>query len=468
MTNSDFIPKYSVKDKLIWGIASFGTSLIAGVYGALLQYFFQVYLSLDAIWIGLAAGLYAIWNALNDPLFGILSDKTKSKKGRRIPYMRFTAPFLALTFILIWFVPVTADDPTIFWWMLITMLLYDTTYTIIGLVYSALLPEITEIDQERGEFNKYASLFFLLGLILGFLLPDMLRPKVGQTSLFPLYVGIIVIGITGGICVLITTFRFKERPEFTVVDKPLPFMASLKYTFKSKSFLVLTFANFMSIFLEQVLISSIFYMADYVLQVPTILLLIFIFLGLIVGVVFANKLASKYGVVQANQLLLITGGVALVLLPFVPDLLIYPCLFVGGLGIAGPLALTNVLYAQVADEDETKSGVRREATFFGVNAMLTKPAQSLSLALSPFLLQLSGFLTPERGEAIILNQPTSAIFMIKVIIGLVPGIAMLIGALILMLYPLKAERLKEIQQKVLVMHGEKHAKLLEKLKTKAN
>jgi GPH family glycoside/pentoside/hexuronide:cation symporter len=66
------------------------------------------------------------------------------KKGRRIPFMRYTAPFLALFFIIVWFAPAGSDKIAIFWWMLITTLLYDTAYTIVFLIYSALLPEITE------------------------------------------------------------------------------------------------------------------------------------------------------------------------------------------------------------------------------------------------------------------------------------------------------------------------------------
>jgi len=464
MSEKSIIPTYSRNDKLIWSLASFGGSLISGVYGALLLYFYQVYLGLDAFFIVIAAILYAIWNAINDPLFGYISDsKSFGKRGRRIPYMRFTAPFLALTFIIIWFVPINWGDFYIFWWMLITMLLYDTCYTIIFLVYSALLPEITEDDRERGEFQKYSSLFFLIGTILGFLIPDFLRPKVGQTSLTPLYIGMVIIGVFGAICILITTYRFKERPEFTQIDKPLGLVDSLKYTFKNRSFLILTSANFMSIFMQSMLVGLMFYLADYVLQVSTMYLLVALFVGLLIGVIFANIFAGKFGVVKANQILLVIASIPLILLPFLPVSFIYISLLFAGFGLSGPLVLTNVLFAQVADEDETKSGVRREASFFGINAFITKPAQSLALALAPVLLQLSGFLTPDAGGQIILDQPESAVFMIKIVIGLLPGVAILLGAIILIWYPLKGEYLKEVQEKVLKMHVEKHAKLVEKL-----
>lgn len=462
MSEKSIIPTYTIADKLIWSLASFGGAIISGIYAALLLYFYQVYLGLGAFFIALAAGIYAIWNAINDPLFGYISDSKSSKKlGRRIPYMRYTAPLLGIGFILVWFVPLTLDNFSIFLWMLITMLIYDTAYTIIFLVYSALLPELTESDMERGEFQKYAGLFYLLGVIIGFVVPELLRPKAGQVSLLPLYIGVIAVGVIGTIFIIIPTYRFKERPEFTQVDEPLGLVDSFKYTFKSKSFLIVACANFMSIFMQSVLLGLMFYLGDYVLRVSTLYLVLALFVGLIIGTLIANMLAGKLGVVKANQTLLIISACFLIAVPFIPNPLIYICLFFAGFGISGPLVLTNVLFAQIVDEDETKSGVRREASFFGVNAFITKPAQSLAIALAAILLQMSGFL-PARGGEIVVDQPESAIFMIKIIVGFLPGVALLIGALILHWYPLKGDYLIEVQEKVLKMHKEKHAKLMEK------
>ncbi len=438
MAESKIMRKFSRKEKIFWASAALGGAIISNIYGATLQYFYHVYMNLGASWIALSAIMYAVWNAVNDPLFGFWSDRSRSKKGRRIPFMRYSAPFLGLTFILVWLVPIGFDQIGIFIWMLVTMALYDTFYTIIFLVYSALLPEITEDENERGSLQTYASLLSLVGMILGFVLPEILRPHVGQTDLFPFYIGMMIIGIVGAILILITTYKFKERPEFTQVDIPLGLKDSLKYTFKSKSFRILVSANFMSIFMQQLLLSHIFYLADYVMQVSSIFLYLCIIIGLIVGTFVANIFAGKLGVVKANQLLLIIGSIPLMLIFFVDGVIIYLFLIVAGFGLSGPLVLTNVLFAQVCDEDEIRTGVRREAAFFGVNALITKPAQSLSLIIGPSLLTIAGFLTSATGE-IILPQPTSALLVIKALIGLIPGIVVLIGAIILILYPLKGE-----------------------------
>lgn len=452
--------KLSLKYKVFWGVAALGTSLISGIYGAMLPIFYQDYLGLSAKWIGIAATIYAIWNAINDPLFGFVTDNTRSKLGRRIPYMRFTAPFLALTFVLVWFAPLDAGDTAQFVWMLVTMLLYDTAYTIIGLVYSALLPEVSESDAERNGLQISSSLFAMLGMILGFLIPDMVRPQSGATSLLPFRLAMIGVAVVGMALILFTTFKVKERKEFTAVDKPLSLIDSIKYTFTSKSFLVLVAGNFMSILTSSLVTGSMFYLADYVMQKPTIILLVALFVPILIMIPTTSVLRKRFGVLRTQQLLLIIAGVGLIALPFVPQALIWVSLVMAGIGLAGPQVLTNVLFAQVADEDELRSGVRREGAFFGVNALITKPAQSVALWLVAFILEQTAFVTREaNGGAIFLDQPASAVFGIKSFIGLVPGVALLLGAVILHFYPLQGEYLKKVQTDVLNLHAEKEAKL---------
>jgi len=453
--------KLSLGYKTIWGIAALGTSLISGIYGALLPIFYQDYLGLAAKWIATASVIYAIWNAINDPLFGYITDSSRLKGGRRIPFMRYTAPFLGLTFILVWLAPQKAGDPVLFGWMLGTMLLYDTCYTIIGLVYSALLPEVTESDAERNGLQISSSLFGLLGTLLGFIIPDFFRPKGDVSpSFLPLQMSMVIVAVVCVILIIITTLRVKERPEFTKVDKPIPLGQALKFTFTSKSFLILAAQNFMSILMQALVLGMLFYLADYVLQMNTMIVLACVFIPLIIGVPVTSLIRRKLGVVGAQQLLLVIAGVGLILIAFVPGPLALVCLAAAGFGLSGPQTLTNVLFAQVADEDELRSGVRREGAFFGVNALITKPAQSIALSLIAFILESTKFVTraANNGE-LFLDQPAAAIFGIKALIGLIPGIAMIIGAILLIWYPLRGAHLEEVQAKVLNLHEEKHQKL---------
>lgn len=456
--------KLSFNYRFYWGLASLGISLISGIYGGLLTIFYQDYLGLSARWIGIAATIYAIWNAVNDPLFGYITDNTRSKHGRRIPYMRFTAPFLALTFILVWFAPPQAGQQALFWWMLITMLLYDTCFTIIGLVYSALLPEVAESDMQRNQLQISSTLFAMLGTVVGYVIPDFVRPKTGDASLVPLYIAVVVVGIVGMLLIVITTFKVKERREFTEVDKPIPLWDAIKFTFTSKSFLILVAEIFMATLELSLIMGSLYYMADYVLQWPAIQLLAFLVVPMIIVIPLTSVFRKWFGVVGAVQFLLVIAGVGMVAIAFVPDGLIPVCIALAGFGLGGRQTLANVLFAQVADEDELRSGVRREGAFFGVSAMITKPAQSIAIWVTPFILERTNFVSraSNLGE-IYLNQPAEAVMGIKIFTGVIPGIACLLGALILIWYPLRGEKWQEVQRKVSALHQEKKRKLEEQV-----
>ncbi|MFX0047163.1 MAG: MFS transporter [Candidatus Hermodarchaeota archaeon] len=455
-------PKFSIKYRVYWGLASLGGAIISGTYASLLTIFYTDYMGLVgpfAYLIGIMSVVYAIWNMVNDPLFGFYSDKSKLKKGRRIPFMKYTAPFLGLFFIVVWFAPAGPDKIAIFWWMLITTLLYDTGYTIVFLIYSALLPEITESEEERNKLSVFASFFSLLGTIIGFLIPDFFRSEQG---LFPLQIAMVSIGIVGTLLILFTTFKFKERPEFTKVDKPLKIGSALKFTLKNKAFLVLVIGNFMSIFIQQMILGGMFFLADYVVQGSTILLLVAIFIPLIVGVWFTPKLIKKFGVVRTDQILLAIGATGLLLITFLPPSFMYVSLALAGIGLVGPLVLTNVMFAQICDEDELRTGVRREAAFFGMNAFITKPAQSVAIALPSLLLTLAHFVPRDAlGNIQPQTHPAEVDFAIRVFMGLIPAIALYLEVLILQLYPLKGEYLREVQEKILVLHQEKSLKLHE-------
>jgi len=320
---------------------------------------------------------------------------------------------------------------------------------------------VSESDSERNGLQISASLFGLLGMILGFLIPDFFRPKAGAALDFlPLQISMIVVAVVSMLLILATTLKVKERPEFTKVDKPIPLGKALKFTFTSKSFLVLVAQNFMSILMQALILGMLFYLADYVLKMSTMLILLAVFVPLIIGVPVTALLRRRLGVVGAQQLLLVIAGVGLCLVMVLPGPWMLAGLVLAGFGLSGPQTLTNVLFAQVADEDELRSGVRREGAFFGVNALLTKPAQSIALALIPFVLEATQFVTRDANNGeIFLNQPGSAIFGIKVLLGLIPGIAMLIGALILRWFPLRGAYLEKVKTELLELHAKKHAQL---------
>jgi glycoside/pentoside/hexuronide:cation symporter, GPH family len=157
---------------------------------------------------------------------------------------------------------------------------------------------------------------------------------------------------------------------------------------------------------------------------------------------------------------MLLGGMGLVSLGFMPVQLIFISLVMTGLGLSGQQSITYNILALVIDDDEVRTGNRREGAFYGANALITKPAQSLALFLTAFILEQSGFITRAMNFGrIFLDQSPSALFGIRSIVGLIPGLGMLIGVVILFFFPLQGERLMALKQKIMEMHADKEERL---------
>lgn len=448
--------------RLYYGLSMLGLSTLSGVFASLLTMFYQDYFGISAKWITIAFVIYAVWNAVNDPIFGQLTDSTRSKHGRRIPFMRYTAPIFALTFIVVWLVPEKSSDIVKFIWMLVSMILYDSCFTIIGLVHSALMPEMTESLEERSKLQVSSSLFGLLGTLLGFVIPDLVRPKAGSadTSLWPLRLAMIGLAVVCALLIYIATYKIKERPEFSQVDKPIPLKEALKATLTNKNFIIFDIANFMAVFMFSICMGAIFYVSDYVTKSSSLYLLAALFIPLAISVPLTKYALRRFESVGTFQFYMLICGVGLILTAFLPSTWIYLGMAIVGFGYAGILVGLNLSLGTIIDEDELRTGVRREGSYFGANALITKPAESIAAPLTAAVLAASGFITRESNAGqIFLNQPEGAIWGIRMIVGLIPGIAMLLGAAILFFFPLKGQKLKDMKARVLALHAEKEAQL---------
>ena len=119
----------------IWiSLADASVAILQGLVAAgALTYYFVNIRGLSTGYTGIVWLLFGIWNAVNDPLFGYISDRTKSKLGRRIPYIRYGTPIFILAFALFWLdVPGVNSQVGLFLQMLLVLFVFDTLYTAIA------------------------------------------------------------------------------------------------------------------------------------------------------------------------------------------------------------------------------------------------------------------------------------------------------------------------------------------------
>jgi len=186
--------KISFKTKLNYGIGSLGINLSSGIFMAWTQNYYIKMVGINPLLWGLAWVVYLFWNAINDPIFGVISDNTRSRFGRRIPFMMVCTPLLSISFALMFFAPENSTQTIYFVWLLFTLIFYDTCFTIVGLCFGALMSELTIEPTQRASMNLFQALGGGIAIIITYVLPFLLIQNVQPYSQnIPIFQAMVVI-----------------------------------------------------------------------------------------------------------------------------------------------------------------------------------------------------------------------------------------------------------------------------------
>lgn len=459
MTSSETLSR-----KNLWGYA-FGaipTGLLGFVFSfKYIEFFFNDLALLPSFFI---AGqiIYMTVNSLNDPLSGQLSDRTNRERwgSRRLIYIKYGGPIWALTFLLVWFPWSFTDQIIIFIHYVVTICLFDTMYTLVILLWLALLPEMTMDIDERNKAQFFATILGTFVTLPVFIMIASIPPT---SALFRTIM--LVLAAVSTVFILITAYMCEERPEFQS-DKIYSLKESIVATFKSRPFLV--YAGF---YLCQNLLGSLglSYFFVYLLLLESIspglnIILLFFVIFFIVGYlgnIIAIKLRPKWGmrrIMLRFGIVRILGSLVLFGIILIPSLqwLIWYGLVVVTLASGYGIFHIPMQYLAI-DADEVLHGSRREGMFIGVMALLTRPGTSLGPIIATFVLTSFGYV---QGGTLGV-QPASALLGIKVLLLLIPAVVAALSLVFIYFYPLHGEILAEMQQKLTRIHEEKKAAFLE-------
>ncbi|MFX0070616.1 MAG: MFS transporter, partial [Candidatus Hermodarchaeota archaeon] len=215
----------SKKTKYAFGTGEMFHVIILSVAFSTITFYYNVKLGLSEQLIGFAWLIFAFWNAINDPLFGLIQDRTKTRWGRRIPYIRFGAPIYGLLFILIWFPLVDVNNEILLFLNLIFILFaFDSIYTIIGLVMYSMPAEMVVTSNARANLMVYVSIFGSLGTLIAIIIPlFLLTGDNTSAAVNPIFlITMISLGIIGTVILVIMSFYLKEN-IYTQLEEPLGF-----------------------------------------------------------------------------------------------------------------------------------------------------------------------------------------------------------------------------------------------------
>lgn len=433
---------------LLYSSGNFAASLIGSVFSTYVMFFYVDVLKVPAHLIGLAMGIYGIWNAINDPLLGQISDRTRSKWGRRIPYILFgLVPFI-LFFTLVWTPPLKLLGGNVYsllGYFIVMIFLFDTLYTLVVINWTALFPEMYKTQEERTRVSVFRQIFGIIGNILGVALPPVIYAAIGWPAMG------IGFGLLSLIFMGLSLMGSKEDPSYSE-GAGLSLGASLKATFANKSFLTYVIGSMFLQFTFVMLQAVLPFYAKYNLKVTGFKVSILLGIIFIMAIFFVNlwgKRANKAG--SRNTIILATILYGLALIPFwFVKSYIGAVITAGllGVGLAGLIVLLDVLLSDVIDEDELKTGTRREGMYFGINGFMVRIGISLQSVIMGSVLSLSGYNAKLPVEA----QSAGTFLGIKFLLVVIPLVSLVFAILFYRLYPLHGAKLRAVKEKLLSIH----------------
>ncbi|MDY6876777.1 MAG: MFS transporter [Chloroflexota bacterium] len=447
--------------KIAYGVGNLGQALFFNTVQTFLIFFYTDVVRLDPGLVGLAFAIsYGVWNAINDPLVGLLSDRTRTRWGRRIPYIALGWPLTFILFVLIWSPPLGGSpltDPSntgIFIYFAVVIALFDLAYTGVSVAYTAIFPEAFEDLGERTEVSIYRQVAAMVGTALGMaVMPIVVGALSERFGALGGWTGAgLILGLVGGGAFGFSLLGSRERKEVSE-EEALPLTAAFKETFTNRSFLAFVGANLMICYVWSWLSAMVPFFTKYAIGAEEEQMSL-IFVGMFVtSMAFYplwRKIALRLGSKRTLALAVTLFVVFMLPVLFVADLpqAFVMMLFVGAAN-SGITLVRDIVLSDVIDEDELRTGRRREGSYFGVNAFIERLVMVLIGGSTSLVLGLSGY------DAELATQPPSVALGIRLGMGLLPVVALVVFLAALRFYPLGKEQVVALRDRLEVLHREK-------------
>lgn len=414
--------------------------------GVLYFFFLTNVINLQPALAGVVTLISEIWDAISDPLMGVIGDNTRSKMGRRRPYILASGCLLVVAFALI-FLPITSmDDTWKFIYCATTYLFYNTVSTMFNVSYSSMSAEISNVSEERDSANVLRLVVSTVGAAVCTLLPSIVLDmyKDGKIDITTLY---LIIGIGFGLlfavpvilCAIFVRERVRpsdEKAEFKVNDLVEP----LK---------IRPFRQLVGMYLGQALCMDVFstgvaMFASYVTKPKGS---VTVFLGIFIAVQLCafpivNKLIKKVDVNVIYRFGLPLSVVALIAFAiFGSNLYVaYVCVFFIALGFAGAQLTSWIMFPHTVDAGELVSSKRQSGGCSAIMTFARKSSSALVIFLFSLVLQFTGY------DANLEVQNVSAQNGIKYVMAFTCIIFMILGFVMAKRYVLSKAKNEQVQK----------------------
>jgi GPH family glycoside/pentoside/hexuronide:cation symporter len=402
--------KLPLSKQIAYSMGQFGWSLLAGIVSSFLVFYYipttesgikpsipQVtYLRIFTI-IGLITMVGRLFDAVTDPWIATLSDRSKSKRGRRISFMRRASIPFAIFTVLVFCNPIKGESAINAVILTVTLILFYLFLTMYVTPYFALLSELGHTSEERLNLSTYISITWFLGFAVSSQAPMLwnIFVDMGYSKEGSIRIALSILAVTGLIFLLIPVFAIDEKRYCESVPSELKMIDSIKATFQNKEFRIFVMSDLVYWIAITLFQSSLLFYITVLLDKPEQMYgILFILLGVgsFIFYVPINFIAKKFGKKKllafafAMFIAVYVFGFFLGKLPISTTVQAYILVIIGSIPIAIFGILPNVVVADIAEYEAQRTGVRREGMFFGTRTFMSKIGQMISMLLLSSLL----------------------------------------------------------------------------------
>jgi GPH family glycoside/pentoside/hexuronide:cation symporter len=427
--------------KLLYSTGDFSVSIPLAILMFFQLYFLTDVAGLRPDYAGWAVGLGKVWDAVNDPLFGLFSDRIRSRWGRRRVLLLFGAVPLGLSFMLMWLVP-PLEPLGLTVYYTITFILFDTAFTFVHVGYNALTPELTSDYDERSSLNGFRMVFSISGTLGAIILATVLGWSITDKQLLFAIVGV---GL-GLVSIAPPLIVFRVTREVPVEDRPepLPVRQALRATLNNRPFRLVMGLYLLSWTTASILAAVLVYFANYYLRVPgqaSYFVLIaqgaaIVFIPLIVWL--ARRLDKRRAFILGSaSWIVVLLGIAALRTDQVT--LAYVLAALSGSGIATAYVVPWAMVPDIIECDQLETGRRREGSYYAFASFFQKLGTGAAIWGMGQLLAVTGYVTPDPAGPLP-AQPQRAVQAIRAFAGPVPAVLLVLAILFAWRYPITRER----------------------------
>jgi GPH family glycoside/pentoside/hexuronide:cation symporter len=444
----DHLPRLT---KFLYGISDFGFACTDTTMQVLFAIFMTDVVGLKPVYAAASIFIGRTWDYINDPLIGFFTDRTRTRWGRRRPFLLFGFIPFGFMFAMMWYRPPTDNQFLLAAYYAVAYFLFDTSYTIVTMPYSALTPELTQDYDERTSLTTFRMAFSIIGSLVAFTVPLMIIGSMRPENTGKVFTMGIIFGAACALPLLFTFFGTRERPEYFAQSQP-SLRESLRAVWKNRPFLfaagIFLFTWTAADIIQAFLLFFLKYRMNLEAQSDLIMGAIFITALLVLPLWnWISRKTDKRMAYIAGMIFLSVIMIALIFLsPSAGLPMVLAMAVLAGIGVSAIHVLTWAIIPDAVEVDELTTGHRHEGIFYSLVSLFKKVASSIAIPLTLLILQWSGY----TSNAAI--QKPSAILAIRLLIGPVPSVLLLGGIAFALFYPLSRAGHARTRQEIAERH----------------